>query len=167
MTPQDAPKFIAQLTAMAEVYDAKCSDAKQTIYFEALSDIDLPGVLQAMAQAVRTCRFMPRPSELRDLALGSQQEAAGAAWSDLLGEIRRVGYCGTPNLPTAVLEAVGAIWGSWARLCETLPAPGPELMGWEKRFEQTYAVTLRRQQWLEAGQSLLEQRAKLGPGHEG
>ena len=42
------------------------------------------------------------------------------------------------GLDPRTLRAVNELWGGWRRLCETLPAEGPELVGWIKQFKATY-----------------------------
>ncbi len=141
MTEMDARPFFQNLTVLAEVFDAKFSEAKQMLYFEALSDLPLEAVLKAMKDAAQTCRFMPRPVEIRDRAVGSAEDAAEKAWALLHREVRRVGSHTTPNLPSDVAEAMRMVWGTWVNLCETLPNDGPELLGWVKRFKSVYVMT--------------------------
>ena len=138
MTETDARAFLQNLTVLAEVFDAKFSEAKQMLYFEALRDIPLDRVLAALSHAAKTCRFMPRPVELRDLAVGSSDDHAEVAWSKLLGEVRRVGAYGTPKLPDECSDVMVRLWGTWGHLCQTLPSEGPELLGWAKRFKSLY-----------------------------
>jgi hypothetical protein len=61
-----------------------------------------------------------------------------------------------------VLRAVKDTWGSWQRLCETLPGEGPELVGWVKQFKAAYqSVDRRVNQELVAGKMPAPIRAKV------
>ena len=96
----------------------------------------MPQVTAAVRLAMRTCRFFPKPVELRELMTGRADERADLAWGELLREVRRVGYLGTPMFTDAsMLPTIHTVFGGWRHLCETLPAGGPELVGWIKQFK--------------------------------
>lgn len=125
MEPDDSDDFIRRLVALGELFDAQLSTAKQVLYFEALRDLPLARVTHAITVAARTCKFFPRPAELRDLADGSAEERSALAWSAVMREIRRVGWIGTPRFDDpAILPTIERIYGSWRTLCEELPAAG-------------------------------------------
>lgn len=138
MTSQDVKAFSAVIGVLAEALNEPMSPVRIKAYFEDLADFDLERVCAALRQARRTCKFFPKPVELRELIEGTAEDAAEQAWGAVLREIRRVGWVGTPNLEPRVLRAVNELWGGWQRLCETLPGEGPELVGWIKQFKATY-----------------------------
>lgn len=138
MTEVDRPAFAEALFALGETFNEPVTEIRAEAYFDALGEFDVQSVTKAIRLALRQCRFMPRPADLRELIEGNRDEAADAAWGAVLGEIRRVGYIGTPNLDDRTQRAVRELWGSWQRLCETLPAEGPELVGWVKQFKGVY-----------------------------
>lgn len=138
MTALDKPAFAEAMLTLSETFNEPLSDVKIEAYFSALSDHDIAAVLGACRLALRASKFFPRPVELREFITGSAEDAAEQAWGAVLREIRRVGYVGTPNLEPRALQAVNELWGGWRRLCETLPAEGPELVGWIKQFKATY-----------------------------
>jgi hypothetical protein len=143
MTDMDRVDFAEAMLILCETFGEPISDLRTEGYFSALSDLPLPSVRAGMNQAMRGCKFFPRPVELRELIEGRAEDAAEAAWGAVLKEIRRVGYIGVPELEPRVLRAVNELWGGWRRLCETLPAEGPELVGWIKQFKATYASVAR------------------------
>ena len=101
----------------------------------------MPQVTAAVRLAMRTCRFFPKPVELRELMTGRADERADLAWGELLREVRRVGYLGTPMFTDAsMLPTIHTVFGGWRHLCETLPAGGPELVGWIKQFKSAYGT---------------------------
>lgn len=143
MTDADRVQFGTDFFILCETFGEPTSELRTEGYFTALSDFDLPHVKGAMNHAIRLCRFFPKPVELRELIAGRAEDAAEAAWAAVLGEVRRVGYIGTPALEERALRAVNELWGSWRRMCETLPAEGPELVGWIKQFKATYGSVER------------------------
>lgn len=146
MNELDRVPFAEALMTVCDTFNESLSDVKTEAYFDALSDYSIGQVSGAFRLALRQCRFMPRPADLRELIDGNSSEAADAAWGAVLREIRRVGYIGVPNLDDRTMRAVCELWGGWQRLCETLPAEGPELVGWVKQFKGVYGSVERTEQ---------------------
>lgn len=118
MTPQDAPLFLARLNILAELFDAKFSEAKQQLYFEALSDLDLEDLQRAIQDAARQCKFMPKPVELRELAVGREEDHAEEAWFEFKADIRRIGQYQAWDTPdTSAKQAVSEVFGGFSRAC--------------------------------------------------
>lgn len=140
MNELDRKHFAEAMVILGETFNEPVSEVRIEAYFSALSDLPMAAVGAAVRSAVRTLRFFPKPVEIREMVLGSPSDNADAAWAEVMTQIRRVGYMGTPTFgDTRTLRAVNEIWGSWRRLCETLPAEGPELVGWVKQFKATFA----------------------------
>lgn len=145
MTERDRPQFAEAMHAMAETFNEPVSEIRAEAYFDALRDLPLERVNAAVRLALRTCRFFPKPVDLRELVEGSADQRADFAWGEVLSQIRRVGYMGTPTfIDPSVAETVRQVWGHWRRLCETLPAAGPELVGWMKQFKAAYGTVSAR-----------------------
>ena len=68
MNPAHRQHFAVRLASLAEVYGANLTPALLTEYFAALSDLPLEAVIIGMGNAAKTCRFFPRPVEIRELA---------------------------------------------------------------------------------------------------
>lgn len=145
MTDQDRPHFAEAMHAMAETFNEPMSDIRAEAYFDALRDLPMGRVNAAVRLALRTCRFFPKPVELRELVEGSADQRADFAWGEVLEQIRRVGYMGSPTFTDpAISDTVCQVWGGWRRLCETLPGEGPELVGWMKQFKAAYKTVSAR-----------------------
>lgn len=145
MTPDDRPLFAEALFAMAETFNEPMSKLRAEGYFDALSDLPLELVNAAVRLSLRQCKFFPKPIELRELVEGSPDGNADNAWAELIREVRRVGYIGTPAFKDErTLRAINETWGSWKRLCETLPGEGPELIGWIKQFKAAFQSMEKR-----------------------
>lgn len=143
MTDAERPYLAKILAVFSSVFNEPVDDLKAEGYFVALKDLPLDAVREAAHAAIKTEKFFPRPARLRELVTGNPDEQAEAAWATLTQQIRREGHTGTPELSEPIWEVVRELWGSWQRLCETLPAEGPELMGWQKRFKAAYASSQR------------------------
>jgi hypothetical protein len=146
MTDHDSVRFAEAMGVLCETFGEPLSDLRIEGYFNALSDFPVEDVLAAVHQALRSAKFFPKPVELRELITGNPDDAAQQAWAAVLREIRRVGYIGTPTLDARTLRAVNELWGGWRRLCETLPAEGPELVGWLKQFKAAHQSAGRETQ---------------------
>jgi len=147
MTPHDRKAFGTLMFHLSETYGEPVSDARLEIYWGALIDLDLPDLRRAATLHVRTSKFFPRPSELREALSGAIDERADCAWVKLLTLVRRVGYTGTPDFgdDVALRRAALELFGGWTRLCQALPADGPALLGFAKEFKATYRAYARRE----------------------
>jgi hypothetical protein len=143
MTAEDRVAFAEAMYLLGETFNEPVSDIRTEAYFDALCDRTLADVNIAVRAALRSCKFFPKPVELRELIDGSTADNAEVSWGAVLREVRRVGYYGVPNIDARQMRAVRELWGSWQRLCETLPGEGPELLGWAKQFKAVYQATER------------------------
>ncbi len=139
MTESDKPRLARVLAVLAETFNETVSEIRAEGYLMGLVDLSIEQVEAAAKAALKSSKFFPRPAELRELAVGSVEDHAEAAWSKLLGEVRRVGAYGAPKLPDECRDVMVRLWGTWGHLCATLPCEGPELLGWAKRFKAIYA----------------------------
>lgn len=150
MTHQDEARFTRALVYLrgAMPNAPTVSTEMLQIYRAVLGDQPI----EAIERAVETCMrsdspFYPSAGQLLALCTGGTQNQAQLAWLDVVKEVRRVGYTGTPNLPEATTETVRAMFGSWRQCCEKLPAGGPEFLGFQKQFLAAYnALAERRTQ---------------------
>lgn len=140
MTKDDLPGLARILAVLGETFNETVSDIRTEGYLMGLSDLQIEQVERGARQALKTSKFFPRPAELRELAVGSADDAAEMAWLELLHEVRRVGSYGVPRLEASVAIAMRAVWGTWEHLCATLPNDGPEMLGWTKRFKSAYGA---------------------------
>lgn len=146
MTGADRPRLARVLAVLGETFNEPVSDLRAEGYYEGLKDLDIAAVEAGAMLALKTAKFFPRPAELREFALGNADDAAEIAWAELLAEVRRVGYLGTPTLSAQTMDAIRDLWGSWAHLCATLPGEGPELLGWMKQFQIAHKSVQRQGQ---------------------
>lgn len=140
MTSADRPRLARILAVLGETFNEPVSDVRAEGYLIGLRDLPIEQVERGARCALQTCKFFPRPAEIRELAIGSPDMSAESAWLEILQEIRRIGSYGAPRLGPKAAEAMRCVWGSWKHLCETLPGEGPEFLGWAKRFKEAYGV---------------------------
>lgn len=161
MTPET---FSAAMLVLGETFNEPVSDVRMEAYADALGDLEPGSVLAAMKACVRECQFFPRPAEIRQRVLGSTDDRAEVAWGQLTEAVRRIGYTGWPgHLDIETMDTVKALWGSWARLCETLPGEGPELLGWRKAFVASFGSQERQTARAQLGAGELKTFAQLAP----
>lgn len=139
MTEDDRAEFARALFVLGETFHEPISDLRAEGYFDAMSDFTLEAAEAAIRAALKTCRFFPRPVELREMVQGDPESNADSAWAEVIRMVQHVGYTRHPIFADSrTMLAVQAVWGSWVRLCETLPAEGPELVGWMKQFKSAH-----------------------------
>ena len=68
MTNDDAARFAKVMAALAEVYQVEPTKARTDLYFDALADLSIDLIEQAAHKALRTLKWFPQISELRDYA---------------------------------------------------------------------------------------------------
>jgi hypothetical protein len=149
MTDRDRVEFARLMLGLGETYGEPVSQARMEIYFGALSDLELSAVRAAANIHVRTQKFFPRPSDLRESVQGNINDHAELAWNAIRALVRRVGYYNTPKdtdwPDEATKRAALELYGGWGALCSRLPAEGPEMLGAAKLFKATYLAYAGRE----------------------
>lgn len=140
----DSGEFTRRLIALAELFEANLTPAKQALYFEALRDIPFSDVAMALNVAVKTCTFMPRPAEIRKLAVGDTEDRAERAWLIWRSAARRAGHMASLVVDDpALAETILAVFGSWEESCAL--ELSPEMWSAKrKEFGRVYRVMSNR-----------------------
>ena len=140
----DNTEFRQRLVLLAEVFDVKLSPQRQALYFEALRDVPFEDVIHGLNQAVRQCKFLPRPAEIRTLALGDADDAIEAAWLSMRKAFSSIGsYASLVTTDAALGETILAMFGSWPAACASELTP--EMWASKrKEFGRIYRVMLNR-----------------------
>ena len=111
-------------------------------YLVGLQDLHPAQLSGAVTVALRSCRFMPTPAELRDFAgLGAsaRKRACADAWEAIRQAMRTHGYTHSVDfgpLPNAIVRNMGG----WVSLCEERV---DQLTWARKRFEETWELLAR------------------------
>lgn len=141
----DSGEFTRRLIAIAELFDVDLSPAKQALYFQALRDVPFPDVASALSASVKACTFMPKPAELRKLAIGDIEDLAEGAWLLFRQAMTRVGaYASIATADPALGETILAMFQSWPAACSS--ELSPEMWASKrKEFGRIYRVLADRQ----------------------
>jgi hypothetical protein len=140
MHVNDSSEFVRRLVLLGELFDALLSPAKQALYFEALRDLPFDEVAAALNAAAKVCTFMPKPAELRKLAVGDDEDQAEQAWLALRGAMRSAGaYASLATEDPALGDTIAAMFGTWPEACHT--ELSPEMWSSKrKEFGRVYRV---------------------------
>lgn len=135
--------FIMGISSLAELLGAEMSEPALDLYYSALSDLDDTAFQQAVERAARECRFMPKPSEIRDLG-GEHKpnERAIAAWMEATTAVRRHGMYESVCFDDPAINAAVRSLGGWSRFC-TMPTEEAERFA-RRDFERAYVAFARR-----------------------
>ncbi len=113
MIPEDRPRFAELLALLSEAFNEPVSEARAAAYWLALDDLPLAEVESSVAEALRECKFYPRPAELRALA-GAQPVTPGWVNRQL-----SAGLSGAPVAPFVALFVERL--GGWRGVEDRLP----------------------------------------------
>lgn len=143
MTNDEAADFCARLTALAELFNAKLSEAAQVMYFEALRDLASADLVTAMSKAAKMCKFMPKPIELREFAVGNIEELALQAWNGYKQAAKIGGSLRSLICDGVLAFALENTFGSWPDACGL--ELSPEMWASKrKEFTQNYRIAMLR-----------------------
>jgi len=144
MNVEDFGRFVERLVALGELFDAPLSPGKQLLYFEALRDLELNGVIGGFTTAARACKFFPKPVELRAFVVGDNADHTEAAWQEwkrLAGQIGA--YRSVAFDDPAIADTIVAVFGSWDQACAY--DESPEMwVAKRKEFDRVYRIMRQR-----------------------
>lgn len=137
MVEGERDAFETLVEALAATFRVEPTSALKLGYWLGLGDLKLGRVEGAVERAIATCRFMPTPRELRDLAgEESSDQRAILAWNAVKQAIGRVGSYRSVTFDDATVNAVVRSLGGWIRVCRT---DSEELDKWtSKEFQRLY-----------------------------
>lgn len=125
------------LGALAEAFGRTVTPATIHAYELGLAGIDAESLQHATAAALRTCKFMPTPAELRELS-GEMKptERSIHAFMALERAVVRVGGYRTVNFDDPILNATVRALGGWDQVCQTTEREWNTFF--RNRFMETY-----------------------------
>lgn len=133
-----AEELLELVCALAAVFNREADEALQLGYVMGLRDVPLDAARRAVERAIRECKFMPSPAELRELVgeIRPDQRAA-LAWGVANQAVRVIGPYRSVVFDDPVLNATLARLGGWVWFCDI---PERELPFKRKEFEQVYTA---------------------------
>lgn len=152
MTPKE---WIGCLRVLRAAYPTslKLDDDAIDVWFTLLEDLPGDRVLAAIVHMTKTTRAFPSVAEIREHAEGgSSKPDHGAAWGELLEQIRRVGQYPVyrlgqriepvPQFRDPLLEEVVKRLGGWVHICQTMTTD--DQTTWFAQFRNVYNETHAR-----------------------
>jgi len=141
--------FVDCIVTLAEAFRAKVTATTVKAYKIGLEGIDIKDLERGVAKAIRTCKFMPSASELRELSgemsLADRALMAFAATEKALG---RFGVYKSLDFDDRAINATVRALGGLERICDV---PANEWQFLRKRFLETYCAYVRSGVSTEAG----------------
>lgn len=111
------------LHAIASVYGRDLTSAVVELYWNALRELDIGAVRQALDRHVKnpdTGMFMPKPADIHKMLGGTTTDSAMQAWSKVERAIRLTGSYRDQAFDDALIHRVVADMGGWIALCDCL-----------------------------------------------
>ena len=171
MNPEDTTRLGRALELLSATFDKPLPPLKLEAYARALADLPITEIEAVVDELLATARFMPTPVEIRDAVAGTVADAAESAWVELHELVRAHGYMRAPeSWPDPLTKAAAYdIYGTWARLCASLPAPaaGAAYANAAKEFKERYTALARAEDRAERARLREAPRRKIGDGEEG
>jgi hypothetical protein len=130
-------KFKAALAVLAAIFSRPLDVPTLKGYELGLSDLSDEELARATAKALKTCKFMPSPSELRELAGAGKGAAALVAWDRVRWAMRKYGYTHSVDFGPLV-NAVVRNMGGWIAL-DAMSKDHIDVWG-KKEFERVYSI---------------------------
>ena len=133
-----ARKFGILIAALGASFGRQVDEATLTAFEIGLSDLPLEKITAAVQAAIRSCRFMPSPAELRELAgVVSPQHRAVVAWTAFSAAVSKHGFYKSVDFDDPVVNAVVRSLGGWLRVSSIDDSKEFEVF-LRRDFERTY-----------------------------
>jgi hypothetical protein len=137
VTESDRETFALFIKGLAAAHGVEASTALQLGYWMGLKDLPLSSIEHAIDRALSSCRHMPKPVELRELAgeITNTQRAI-IAWDALRRAIASHGSYRSVDFDDPLVNATVRNLGGWSKICGT---GTEEFEKWtRKEFERVY-----------------------------
>ncbi len=138
MNEPDRTKRLAIVVGvLAEAYRREITDVTIKAYEMGLQGVPIADIERATQRAVETCKFMPVPSELRELAGEmTPKQRAIHAWDAFMKAMRQYAYYSSVDFDDQIINATVWNLGGWITLYERFEV---EQTTWiRKDFERIY-----------------------------
>lgn len=137
MINEDREQFSLLIEALASAFSIDASAGLVLGYWMGLKDMALADIEGAIDRALRECKFMPKPVELRALAGEmSNEQRAVLAWDAFKKAISQHGAYRSVDFDDPLINATARNLGGWTALCAK---PNEEFDKWTRKdFERVY-----------------------------
>lgn len=137
----DRPDFTVLIEAMAATLppQKEVSRAMFMGYWLGLCDIALDAVRHGVERAIKTCKFMPSPAELRELSGEMKPEQrAIIAWDAFRKAMSSVGWYQSVEFDDPLIHATVRNLGGWCKVIERIEDEDQTDKWVRKDFERVY-----------------------------
>jgi hypothetical protein len=148
MQQTDRERFIRAFAVMTEVFKEDVSDLRTEAYFSVLSDYPIEQVEAGIKQAMRCCKFFPRPAEIvEQMGGGTIQDKAENAWTLFLDCLRVVGHYNSLWVEDGFFSyALDATFGGWLPATTQMHELSDEMVASKrKQFVSAYRIAQNQQ----------------------
>lgn len=144
MNDHDRPRFVVALSALASTFNREPSDAMLAGYWIGMAGLPVEAVEHACQRALRSCRFMPVPAELREMAGEMKPEdRAVKAWEAYSDAVATVGYYQSVDFDDKLINATVRNLGGWMELIVRMDDEDHTDKWVRKDFERVYTSLMR------------------------
>lgn len=124
MTKAEAVRLVGVAVAAFPSMQERDMCPTAELWTEMLCDLPFDVAKAALQKVLTLAKFFPTVAEIREAAASLQPGGAPepeAAWGEVLQQIAKVGYIGTPRWShPAVGQAADILYGGWSELCRHL-----------------------------------------------
>lgn len=118
MTDAEEKRFTTLIRALVESFGAKYTDGMLMGYRLGLDGIPLEDIERGVQRALKECKFMPKPVELRDMSgVTPLAVKAALAWTAVKKAVHSLSAYGSPDFEDPVVNAVIRNMGGWVQFC--------------------------------------------------
>lgn len=146
---REMTEFAACLKVAADLYGRPpLSGAAVKAFALLLRDFSMAEVKRALEEHMGHSPYMPKPSDIRGILEGSEDDRAAAAWAQVIRAMGRWGYYDSVKFPDPAIHFAISQMGGWMHLCATLK---DETIPFRKKdFAGYYAVGRRTREAIPA-----------------
>jgi hypothetical protein len=132
----------AAVALLAEAFGRQATDVTFRAYIAGLEGLSVEQIEIGVNRALRTCKFMPTPAELREMS-GELKggDRAVKAWIVFEKAVTRIGSYKTVSFDDVVINAVVRSLGGWVHCC-TMPTKEFDTF-LRKKFTDAYEALYR------------------------
>ncbi len=144
MTENDRPRFLAMFNGLAATFSKEPSKPMLDGYWMGLADLPIEAVENACQRAIGTCKFMPVPVELRELAgVMAPADRAIKAWKAYSDAVAALGFYKSVDFDDPLINATVRNLGGWMELITRIDDEDHTDKWVRKEFERIYTSLMR------------------------
>jgi hypothetical protein len=128
------------VSGLSEIFGKEISDNVCELYFRALADLSIEQVEHAVNVTAATCKFFPKPAELREIIEGKPDDQSVIAWEVVLDAYKKANYYRSILFEDgAIGSAINAVFGGWPQCSDSLAHLSDEMVtSKRKEFYTSY-----------------------------